>query len=81
MKLIFNGILEQRNGGCKPCGHKSNSKLIMGTSKMFILPSGVSKTFFVGRESEVSDSDGAFLLTFTYTDEHGKEQRAFTEVE
>lgn len=80
MKLIFNGILEQQSGGCVPCGRKRSSSQKMMTSKTFILPSGATRTFLVGKEEEVTDSDGEFLLTYTYTDKQGHKQQAFTEV-
>lgn len=79
MKLKFNGIMQQKTGGgCSKCGQKSKSKYAMMTSKMFILPSGRMATFFVGREEEVSDSDGEFLLKYKYTDKEGNTQDVFT---
>lgn len=80
MKVVFSGILEKQTSGCKPCGTRRVSKKVMSTKKAYILPSGESKTFYVGRPQEVSDTDGAFLLGYTYIDEHGKEQKVFTEV-
>lgn len=80
MKVVFKGILETRSGGCVPCGAKRVSKQTMVTNKMYILPSGATKTFWVGRTEEVSDNDGAFLKSFTYTDKDGNVQPVFEEV-
>ncbi len=80
MKLIFNGILEKKSGGCIPCGAKRASKQTMMTRKVFNLPSGSTRTFYVGRVAEVSDADGKFLMSYTYTDKSGKMQTVFTEV-
>ena len=81
MKIRFNGILEKKSGGCIPCGRAKVSDRVMSTKKSYILPSGVTKTFYVGRTEEVSDSDGAFLMEYTYRDKHGHEQTVFSEVE
>ena len=62
MKVVFMGVLEVRSGGCKPCGAKRASKKVMATRREYILPSGETRMFFVGRETCVSDSDGEFLL-------------------
>lgn len=80
MKVIFNGVLEAVSGGCVPCGHKRSSKRVMITKKTYIMPSGISKTFYVGRTVDVLDSEGKFLLDFTYTDNHGNTQNVFSEV-
>lgn len=81
MKVKFNGILETRNGGCIPCGQKKSSRQVVATSKMYILPSGQTKTFHVGRVEEVSDKDGEFLMEYLYTDKDGNMQSVFTKVE
>lgn len=80
MKIIFNGVLEKRTGGCVPCGTKRTSKKTMVTSKRYILPSGITKHFYVGREEEVSEEDGEFLMNYTYTDDNGNPQTVFTKV-
>lgn len=80
MKVVFNGIIEKKSGGCVPCGAKRTSEQIMKTSKMYILPSGITKTFFVGREETVSDSDGEFLMSYMYTDKDGQKKTVFTEI-
>lgn len=80
MRLRFNGIMQQKTGGgCSKCGQKSTSKYNMVASKMFILPSGRTVTFFAGREEEVSEEDGKFLLQYKYAKD-GVTQSAFTEV-
>lgn len=81
MKVVFNGILENRSGGCVPCGAKRVSERVMKSSKMYILPSGQQRVFRVGRPEEVSDNDGEFLMTYTYTDKDGTEKTVFTKVE
>lgn len=80
MRVVFSGILEKQTSGCKPCGARKVSKKVMSTKKSYILPSGETKTFYVGRPQDVSEEDGEFLLTYTYTDEHGEKQNVFTEV-
>ncbi len=68
MKIVFNGILEKRTGGCN-C--KRNSEYGFVGSRMYILPSGLTKTFRVGVEEEVSEKDGTFLLSYRYEDANG----------
>lgn len=81
MIVKFNGIMQRKTGGgCSRCGQKSSSKYKMMTSKMFVLPSGRTLTFFTGRETEVSDKDGQFLMSYTYTDKDGQTQNVFTKV-
>lgn len=80
MKVKFNGIMERKKGGCSKCGAKSSSTYKMMPSKMFILPSGKTVTFFVNRETEVSDTDGDFLLQYKYTDKQGNVQSVFERV-
>lgn len=81
MIVKFNGIMQRKSGGCSKCGAKSSSVYKMMPSKMFILPSGRTETFFVNRETEVSDSDGEFLMQYKYTDRSGNTQSVFTKVE
>ena len=80
MIVKFNGIMERKHGGCSKCGAKSSTKYKMMPSKMFILPSGRTETFFVNRETEVSDADGDFLLQYKYTDKQGNVQSVFERV-
>lgn len=80
MKVIFNGILEKRQsgGGCN-CKKKGTGYGFVQT-RMYILPSGQTKTFYVGKEEEVSDRDGNFLLSYKVTDSNGT-RSVFTKVE
>lgn len=63
MKVKFNGVHERKGKHCSSCG-KSVSKYSFVTHKMYILPSGRNKTFYVGRIEEVSEKDGKFLLSY-----------------
>lgn len=63
MKVMFNGLVEKRVKGCKPCG-KASTETGFTTVKAFLLPSGVTKTFRKGRAEDVSDDDAAFLLQY-----------------
>lgn len=69
MKIIFKGVKEKRSG-CPVCGQRS-SDVVFRTSKSYILPSGAVKTFRMGQEYEVSDRDGAFLLSYKGVFERG----------
>jgi len=67
MRVRFNGVVEKRKGGCAPCAKKRGKSRVgkrYVTSKMYTLPSGQSKMFYAGRATEVSDSDGEFLLQY-----------------
>jgi len=81
MKLRFNGVIEHTSGGCVPCGSKRKTTQGLVASKMYILPSGKTQTFYAGRVETVSDSDGEFLLSYLYTDKHGVKQNVFTKVD
>lgn len=74
MKLKFNGLMEKKpeGGGCN-C-KKQGSSYKFSTSRMFILPSGQSQTFYAGSVAEVSDRDGTFLLSYN------GEREVFTKV-
>lgn len=76
MKIKFNGIIEKRTKGCHVCG-KSRSDSQFQASKSYYLPSGKYKTFRVGRIEEVTDSDGAFLLSYKYLSPKGEVKRVF----
>ena len=78
MKIKFNGLLEKKSSGCN-C-HKSGSSYGFVNSRMYILPSGKQKTFYVGKVEEVSDRDGQFLLSYNSVDVNGKRQ-VFEKVE
>lgn len=79
MRIKFNGLIERRQKGCGKCGKRS-SKMSFVVSRMYILPSGKTITFRVGRTEEVSTSDGAFLLEYRYTDADGSIKPVFEEV-
>lgn len=79
MKVVFNGVLESKSGGCVPCGRKRASKKTMVTRKEYYLPSGITKMFYLGRAEEVSDEDGAFLISLNSVSD-GLQQDTFTEV-
>lgn len=74
-------MFEERESGCKPCGQRTVGKHIFATSRSFILPSGITKTFHIGEETDVSKMDGEFLLSYSYVDENGLKRDIFTEVE
>ena len=69
MKIVFNGILERKYGGCN-CKRQSNGYSFVN-SRMYILPSGQQKTFYLGSVEEVSERDGKFLLSYKTTDANG----------
>lgn len=73
MKLIFNGVLERKSGGCN-C-RRQGSQYGFTSQKMYILPSGACQTFITGQVTEVSDSDAEFLLSYN------GDREVFTKVE
>lgn len=80
MKVVFNGTVEKRtSGGCNCKGKTSSSTFIR--SKMYILPSGRSVTFTVGQPVEVSERDGAFLLSYIYKDVNGDLRAVFSKTD
>ena len=79
MKIVFNGLLEKKGGGCN-CKKKSSSGYGFVNSKMYILPSGATKTFYVGKIEEVNDRDGQFLLSYKSVDQNGTRE-VFSKVE
>lgn len=80
MKVVFNGLLEKRTKGCN-CKKQGNSEYGFVSQKMYILPSGGTKTFRVGRPEEVSASDGQFLLSYIYDDLNGSRREVFSRVD
>lgn len=80
MKIKYNGQLERQESGCAPCGTKRKGQYGFVTAKSFILPSGQSKTFHMGQETEVSRADGEFLLSYNYEDANGLKRPVFEEV-
>lgn len=82
MKVKFNGVLEKSSGGgCPVCGNRRKSKYGFVTTKLYILPSGQTKTFRVGTVAEVNDLDGNFLLSYCYDDVNGQKRAVFEKVE
>lgn len=81
MKVVFNGTVEKRvtGGGCR-CKSRVSSASFVRT-KMYILPSGQTKTFYAGKEAEVSEQDGDFLLSYVYKDANGDLRQVFSKVE
>lgn len=70
MNIRFNGVVEKRTKGCPVCG-RLRQEVQFSAVRAYILPSGRNVTFRVGKTVEVSDKDGAFLLTYKYTDNEG----------
>lgn len=62
MTVRFLGMVETTLSGCKCSGRKETKTF--SRHKDFYLPSGILKTFYAGREVEVSDEDGEFLLEY-----------------
>lgn len=80
MKVVFNGTVEKRSsGGCNCKGKVTSSSFVR--SKMYILPSGQTQTFIVGKPEEVSEMDGEFLLSYVYKDANGDTRAVFSKVE
>lgn len=75
MKIKFNGTVGRRSGGCSACGHKSSGDGFL-TTKTYILPSGITKTFRAGKCVEVKDIDAEFLLLYQY-EKDGKVYQTF----
>lgn len=81
MKIVFNGVFEKiKKGGCN-CKKVGNTGYGFATQKMYILPSGQTKTFIVGVPEEVSPSDGRFLLSYKGVDVNGSYREIFSKVE
>lgn len=80
MNIRFNGLLEKRGGGCNCKRDASGYGFV--NSRMYILPSGISKTFIVGKAEKVSEQDGRFLLSYNNApDANGQPREVFTKVE
>lgn len=80
MKIKFNGVLEKKTSGCGACGSRTVNGYAFVTTKSYILPSGINKTFKVGVIEDVADIDGQFLLGYIYDDENGDRRAIFEEV-
>ena len=76
MKIKYMGVIEKHSKGCGVCG-KRHTDPEFRAFKTYILPSGMTKTFFAGRVEEVSDSDGAFLLSYQYQTPNGEVKKVF----
>ena len=79
MKVVFNGTLEKHSKGCNCKGKVTDVSFVQ--SKMYILPSGKTVHFYVGKPETVSEQDGAFLLSYVYTDVNGSQRAVFSKVE
>lgn len=80
MTVVFNGLLEKRSkgSGCKCRGNKP--QVVFVSTKSYILPSGKVQTFVQDKPVAVSDRDGRFLLSYSYTDANGAVRNVFSEV-
>lgn len=76
MKVMFNGIIEEKQKGCHVCSGRT-SHMQMMTHKSYYLPSGQQKTFRVGVAADVSDIDGEYLLSEEYKAADGKTRKVF----
>lgn len=80
MKVMFNGTVEKRtSGGCNCKGKVTSASFV--NSKNYIMPSGKSQQFYVGKPVEVSDKDGEFLLSYIYKDANGDSRAVFSKVD
>lgn len=78
MIVVFNGTVEVKRHGCPVCGGRSTHKTFQHTRE-YILPSGIRKKFRAGVPTEVSETDGNFLLSYKYTTREG-EKPVFTKL-
>lgn len=76
MRIMFNGVIEKARKGCGACG-KRRSESEFRTSKTYILPSGNTKTFRIGKAEEVTERDAEFLLTYNYLSPEGEVKSVF----
>ena len=79
MKVVFNGVLEKKSKGCNCKGKTADASFVR--TKMYILPSGKSMYFYLGKPEEVSEEDGNFLLSYIYKDINGDTRAVFSKVE
>lgn len=79
MKVVFNGTLEKHSKGCNCKGKVTEVGFV--STKLYILPSGRSIQFYVGKSEEVSEQDGNFLLSYVYSDVNGSQRAVFSKVE
>lgn len=67
MTVRFLGVRQTKKSGCSVCGKRSTGGATkVERDKRITMPSGMVKKFFINSTYEVSDSDGAFLLSLTY---------------
>lgn len=81
MTIEFKGMLTLKSKGCAKCGTKQKSEYGFVDSRRFILPSGIQRTFHVGRKEEVTERDGEFLLSYNYEDANGLTRPVFVRVD
>lgn len=81
LKVKFNGMSEERESGCVPCGKARKGSKVFLSSRHIILPSGMSKVFHRNEPVEVSQLDGEWLLSWQEKDPSGMTRQVFTEVE
>lgn len=80
MILRFNGMYSKvKSGGCPCHGGGGNSKTTFMLRRSLQLPSGKYITFHYGETYNVTEEDGHFLLSYTYTDKDGMTFHSFTE--
>lgn len=80
MKIVYNGQLEKITKGCN-CKKQGNTGYGFVSQKMFILPSGNTRTFRVGQVEEVNKQDAEFLLRYKYIDVNGSYREVFSKAE
>lgn len=64
MTVVFKGTYDRHKKGCKVCGAKSAGRASFVSVRTYYLPSGMAKTFRVGKPENVSERDGKFLLQY-----------------
>lgn len=84
MRVRFNGMFvnktKKSGGGCGCHGTSASGRVFL-MHKTFVMPSGITKTFNVNEEYEVSDLDGNFLLSYSQVDKDGVRQDSFTRID
>lgn len=77
MTVRFLGrIKTTTRGGCSRCGHKQVNSHRFQYVDRIIGMDGRYQTYVVGKEYEVSQREGEFLLSLTYIDQ-GQEKHCF----
>lgn len=68
MIVKFLGVKgERKKSGCPVCRAKVKVSSTLSYTKRVILPSGKVMIFVLGKEYEVSDDDGRFLMNYHYS--------------